>query len=184
MKKIIIIIFLLLTIISHNYVYASTEKKQTAFNKISDDGEVILEADEMTFLKTEQKIILDGKVVITKPDIIMFADNIVIFYKNDEKTDKMQINTINANKNVKIINGEITLTSNEAVYLLDKNEVTLLKNVKIIDKDNTIYGDKIIFDTITKNINIVSGENKNNKKSKRVKIIINDIKKTQDKYEP
>lgn len=183
MKQFIIIILFLFVVMKNTYLYANINTKQPAFNKISDEGQVILESDEMTFLKTEQKIILNGKVIITKPDIKMFADNIIIFYKNDEQTDKMQINTINAKKNVKIINGEIILTSEEAVYLLNKNEVTLLKNVKIIDKDNIIYGDKIIFDTITQNINIISGEKKNNKKPQRVKIIINDIKKTQDKYE-
>lgn len=172
MKK-VLLIFIIFSLLNVELCYSSAIKSK--FN-IQKEGQIKLEADEVEYLRDTKKILLNGNVFVQKDDLNFYADNMIVNYIYEN--NKINIIEIKAKGNVEADNNDVKMSSDDAILDMKQNILTLLNNVEIIDGESIAYSEKIIYNLITKNISISGKEDT----KKRVKIIIDDIKKVQEKY--
>ncbi|BAI80512.1 conserved hypothetical protein [Deferribacter desulfuricans SSM1] len=108
---------------------------------------------------------VNKKLSIFKGDVNAFYDNTTIksdlmyvYLDNDNKPVK-----IVCNGNVQIVKDNMTSISNNAIFDLKKDVLTLEGNVKIWQDKNYLEGDKVVYFNKEKRVEV---KNKNNQKVK------------------
>ena len=140
-------------------------------------------ADTIKVNRLESLIYCIKNVVVEEDNLKITANNMKAKYKyiEGQKENNYNLQYIQANKNVKLKTNEITATSDTAFFDMNKNIVILQNNVVLDDGTGKIYGEKLIYNTITEVAEMVGNQQKENKE--RVIIILDDINKTKEKYE-
>lgn len=165
-KKVIFFFFLI--------IFSS---KGQQLKKIDNGGNVRLEADKITLLRKNSNVVLEGNVFVEKTDIQLFADKMIVLYTN--LNEKQSIEKIDGYGNIKLISQGIIITSEKCLYDFKNNEIIFIDNVVLKEENSVVYGNKLIYNTLTRDSQVIGNSNS---KNKRVKIIIDDINKMQDKY--
>lgn len=125
MKKVVYIIFTFLAVSYTNTAFA----------------EIYIDADEqIEFYQNDGKVIAIGNAKIRKDDQTIEADKITGFYE-DKNNNKLNIDKIIAEGNVKINTKDIIATANRSEYLPKEDIVKLFDKVTISQNGNTITGD-------------------------------------------
>lgn len=102
---------------------------------------VIITAQTLTADNKNNTAVFEGTVVAKSGDTAMHSDKMTVFYSESEK----KIQKIHAVGNVKVKKKEMTLFSDEAIYLNDDEKIIFTGNPKALEGENVITGKQIIF---------------------------------------
>ena len=186
----ILILILIIFFISNKYFYTSekidktnnaislnTEKNNLLDNDIDKkniDNEIInltyekFDTNGNKYLIKAKKGILDSKrsniiyMNVVEASLIYLNNERLIIYSDEAIFNKESFKT-NFSKNVKLIYQEQTLESDNLDFLIDKNIAIFKDNVKYYSQNLEAFGDIVVINLLTKEIDIKS---KNQKKIK------------------
>jgi lipopolysaccharide export system protein LptA len=127
-----------------------------AQNKAQDDKTIVINSESMIADKPTNQIIFQGKVVATRGDIKMNADKMVVNYATRGETQ--EIDKIHAIGNVKVVQKDKTILSNEAFYYKNEEKIEFLGNARADDGMNIINGSKIIYHTKDERVEVMNPE--------------------------
>lgn len=115
-------------------------------SKMVREDSVLTSSLKTTYFKTLNKIVSEGNVVLTREDITINADKLIIFLKNAKD---FELNKIEAFGHVVITTAEAVGKGDFGRYLPHQNLLELEQNVVLKKGESLIYGDKVIFDIKT-----------------------------------
>jgi len=130
-----------------------------------------LEADQK-----EGTIIFSGQVKAIYGDATLYADQLRVYFKtkpappkgaapaSQEQADKSPLGDLGAEKidrivakgNVRMVQEDRVATGDEAVYYKDRDEVVLTGNPQLWRAENTLKGERIIFNLATNKVLVES----------------------------
>jgi lipopolysaccharide export system protein LptA len=130
-----------------------------------------LEADQ-----TKGTVIFSGSVKAVYGDATLYSDELRVYFKPkpepakgtpkppQEKTDQSPLGDMGAEKidrivakgNVRMVQEDRVATGDEAVYYQDRDEVVLTGNPQLWRAENTLKGERIIFNLATKKVLVES----------------------------
>lgn len=135
-------------------------------------------SNRVRVLRRKNTITFYTDVVATQDKFTLTADKMVVFYKED-KNKKMNIEKIEAQKNVKFMDGVVIATGDVGWYELGENKIILQDNIKATEKGITLTAERFEYDVITEKTKIIGNNNPN----ERVTIILDNIGKPKDEEE-
>lgn len=106
-------------------------------------------ADESKLKQKKGQVFLTGTVRITQGDLVLTADQIVVLYNMAEGFDDPAVQRLDATGGVKLTSPSETVTSEWAVYDVEKRIVTLGGVVVYDSKDASIKGDRLELNLLT-----------------------------------
>ncbi len=117
----------------------------------SKEPPIQIEADKMTAVDTSQTVTFTGNVDAKQGDVRIRADEMIVFYIEDEtKTgadkkikDAQQVEKIVCTGNVEITSAEWLGTSETMHYFSQKSLVQLIGNAKAFQGQNMVQGERI-----------------------------------------
>ena len=112
--------FKIFTIVIIGFFWAINCNAKNNYN-----SKIHIKSEFITILKDKNKIIFNKNAVATKQDSTIISNKIIAYY--DDKISK--IKNFNAIGNVRIFNGEFTVTGDRGVYNINKNTFVLHDNV-------------------------------------------------------
>jgi lipopolysaccharide transport protein LptA len=99
--------------------------------------------------RLDNKMILSDQVTLTRDGIKFLADQMTVFYNDDNKqtilTPSNNIARVNAEKNVRIYQGEFSATGNYGFYDPKKGIFAIEENVIFNNGASVIHGEKFIY---------------------------------------
>jgi lipopolysaccharide export system protein LptA len=130
-----------------------------------------LEADQ-----TKGMVIFSGSVKAVYGDATLYSDQLQVYFKPkpespkgtptppQEKTGQSLLGDVGAEKldrivakgNVRMVQEDRVATGNEAIYYKDRDEVVLTGNPQLWRAENTLKGERIIFNLETKKVLVES----------------------------
>jgi lipopolysaccharide export system protein LptA len=130
-----------------------------------------LEADQQT-----GTIIFSGQVKALYGEATLYSDKLMVYLKKPPATpptggqagsaqaDQSPLGDLGAGKidrivakgNVKVVQGDRVASGNEAIYYKDRDEVVLLGNPQLWQAENTLKGERIIFNLKTNKVMVES----------------------------
>ncbi len=122
-------------------------------SKIINDSGVLKAHQQTRFYKSLNKIEAEGDVSFVHEESELFADKMIIWFQNAQKTEIKKIEVFGhvvVNTHDAVVKGEY------GVYLPHKNMVELERNVSIEKDGHIVYGDKAITNTQTKVSHLIS----------------------------
>ena len=166
LKTIIKTFFILFIICNSRFVFADS------INNIKVDKyqPLNITSDKVKIIRNKNEIIFIGNVKAVQDKFTLYSDKMIVKYK-EQKNKKMDIESIKTEKNVKFTNDTITATSDEGLYNLKTNIITMKKNIKATESGITVFAEEFTYDTITGKTNIIG----NQKQNERVLIILDDV---------
>ena len=114
---------------------------------------ITIKSNELSADNKGKTAIFKGKVVAKQGDVTIYSDTLNISY-GDEKND---VEKIEANGNVRIVQGSRIGTASHAVYESKLGKITMTGNPKVMQGADTITG-KIITFFIDEEKSAVSGD--------------------------
>ena len=166
LKTIIKTFFILFIICNSRFVFADS------INNIKVDKyqPLNITSDKVKIIRNKNEIIFIGNVKAVQDKFTLYSDKMIVKYK-EQKNKKMDIESIKTEKNVKFTNDTITATSDEGLYNLKTNIITMKKNIKATESGITVFAEEFTYNTITGKTNIIG----NQKQNERVLIILDDV---------
>lgn len=125
------------------------------------DVGISITSQKMTVRNQENLIIFEGKVMVTKEDLIINADQLKVFFvsspqdmlssneeprnnkKNDKKTQVKEVSSMEAIGNVTMRQGERHGKADKAIYYKKDEMIILMGNAEIWENDYNIKGKKM-----------------------------------------
>ena len=128
-----------------------------AISKAKSASPIVITARSM-FADNKKKIVIYKKnVIVKKDDMTMYAEEVTIYLKKDDKPKKStkgqpdsiegsgSIDTIVAKGKVKIIQQDKTATGDEATYYSDGDKIVLTGKPRVWQGENVLNGNKITY---------------------------------------
>ena len=106
-------------------------------------------ADEIKLKQQKGQAFLTGAVKVTQGELVLTADQIVVLYDLAEGFDNPAVQRLDATGGVKLSSPSETVTSEWAVYDVEKRIVTLGGVVSYDSKDASIKGDRLELNLLT-----------------------------------
>lgn len=100
-------------------------------------------ADAIKLKQKKGQAFLSGTVKVTQGNLVLTADQIVVLYDMAEGFDNPSVQRLDATGGVKLTSPSETVTSEWAVYDVEKRIVTLGGVVAYDSKDASIKGDRL-----------------------------------------
>lgn len=166
LKTIIKTFFILFIICNSRFVFADSISNI----KVDKSQPLNITSDKVKIIRDKNEIIFIGNVKAVQDKFTLYSDKMIVKYK-EQKNKKMDIESIKTEKNVKFMNDTITATSDEGLYNLKTNIITMKKNIKATESGITVFAEEFTYDTITGKTNIIG----NQKQNERVLIILDDV---------
>ena len=130
-----------------------------------------LEADQAKGI-----VIFSGQVKAIYGDATLYSDQLLVYFKTkpaapkgaapapQEKTEQSPLGDVGAEKidrivakgNVRMVQEDRVATGNEAIYYKDRDEVVLTGNPQLWRAENTLKGERIIFNLATNKVLVES----------------------------
>tara|TARA_Y100001970_G_scaffold294354_1_gene451345 strand:- start:26202 stop:26732 length:531 start_codon:yes stop_codon:yes gene_type:complete len=109
-------------------------------------------ADQLEVKQDENKAIFRGNVDALQGDMLLRADILIVYYKNNNKNpDQPGISSIDASGNVFVSSPTETAKGNNGIYDVDKSKIVLVGDVILTQGENVIKGEYL-------EMNLVTGE--------------------------
>ena len=148
-KSLVIIILVTLIGLSGHYAESKNTLKEIKAKK---GGQIHIVSDRLEAFNEKKMAIFSGNVVATEGDKVINADQIYLYYKDNEKDRKLSkgnsesgdIDKIEAKGKVKITQGTKVVTGENAVYLNTDQKIIVTGNPVMKDGNNLIKGEKIV----------------------------------------
>ena len=120
--------------------------------KLNNNDQILINSDNLTYDKSANFASFDGNVILWFNDIVLKTTNIKIYYK--QFAGKNRIDKIIIPEKLTALKSKDSdvLIADKAVYLFDKDELSLNGNVVLQHKDNILKTDKLVFITKLKKI--------------------------------
>lgn len=166
LKTIIKTFFILFIICNSRFVFADSISNI----KVDKSQPLNITSDKVKIIRDKNEIIFIGNVKAVQDKFTLYSDKMIVKYK-EQKNKKMDIESIKTEKNVKFMNDTITATSDEGLYNLKTNIITMKKNIKATESGITVFAEEFTYNTITGKTNIIG----NQKQNERVLIILDDV---------
>ncbi len=166
LKTIIKTFFILFIICNSRFVFADSINNI----KVDKSQPLNITSDKVKIIRDKNEIIFIGNVKAVQDKFTLYSDKMIVKYK-EQKNKKMDIESIRTEKNVKFMNDTITATSDEGLYNLKTNIITMKKNIKATESGITVFAEEFTYNTITGKTNIIG----NQKQNERVLIILDDV---------
>ncbi|CAG0951754.1 lipopolysaccharide transport periplasmic protein LptA [Geobacter sp.] len=93
-----------------------------------------------------------GKVIARQGDLTIYADKLVVYYKEDGG----DLDRVEASGNVRIVQGDRLATAREGVYQSAEQKIILTGDPKVIQGENTVSG-KVITYFVNEEKSVVTG---------------------------
>ena len=138
--------------------------------KVDKSQPLNITSNKVKIIRDKNEIIFIGNVKAVQDKFTLYSDKMIVKYK-EQKNKKMDIESIKTEKNVRFTNDTITATSDEGLYNLKTNIITMKKNIKATESGITVFAEEFTYDTITGKTNIIG----NQKQNERVLIILDDV---------
>lgn len=155
--------FVLFIICNSKFVFADSISNI----KVDKSQPLNITSDKVKIIRDKNEIIFIGNVKAVQDKFTLYSDKMIVKYK-EQKNKKMDIESIKTEKNVKFMNDAITATSDEGLYNLKTNIITMKKNIKATESGITVFAEEFTYNTITGKTNIIG----NQKQNERVLIIL------------
>lgn len=139
MKTVCLVILVLA--FCHSAAYGQTKRGSLIPIKI--------QSTRLESFNEQRKIIFTGNVVARRAETTIWADQMTVLYRKDDKktssknSGKEQVETIMAKGHVKITKGNRTATGAEGIYHDAEQTVVLTGNPQVWQDENMVKGDKI-----------------------------------------
>lgn len=148
------------------------------------DKPIKIKSDEIVIKKNKNLIIFKGRVETIQDNLSTFANKMYVNYKND-LDNKIEIKNIKLYGNVVLKNDKIIVNGDKGIYNFDDNLITIEDNIIMNENNAVIFGNELIYNTLTEETNIYGENSKNkedDKKDKRITIILDNINDLKDEY--
>ncbi len=140
--------------------------------KIITPDATITAQGEIVYYQTSQKATAsDNVTVIDNKNNKVFSDFMTAYFTRNDK-NKIILDKIEINQNIKIVTPDATITANNGTYYSIENKINLFDNVVITQNGNILKGDKA-----ETNLNTGISKILSNKKTGRVSGIFKEKKK-------
>lgn len=141
-------------------------------NANAQDVSVDVTSNTLSVERLKGIAIFKGDVKALYQDITLTSEELEIQYNEKSKSDN-KIEFIIARDNVKLVQGLDVVTAEYAKYYVNKDEIIFKRNVVLNRNGNTLEGENLIMNTVTKQAQMSSGA------GKRVQAVY--FKKTEEK---
>jgi len=109
-------------------------------------AEIKITSDQFIVNETSSSATFTGNVIIKQPDLIVYANKVVVHYGAGGPSDLKDFEAIGG---VKIVQPEQTAKADRGVYNPKSKILTLYDNVAVTNESGTIMGSELIIDTIS-----------------------------------
>ncbi|MFA4915798.1 MAG: LptA/OstA family protein [Syntrophales bacterium] len=171
MKNTIALFIVLLILSPFSYLYAGKRGAERKLNTGEAQPIKIL-SDRLEAYNEKKLVIFSGNAVANRGDMTIKSDRLLLYYRNGpsdfEKkgaggtTNRQDLEKIEAEGNVKILQGDRIVTGDTAVFYQDTQKILISGNSVLQEGKNIIHGEKVII-FLDENRGIVEGA-----KNKRV----------------
>ena len=111
---------------------------------IAASHQTIITSDDLIIDETAKRAVFTGNVIITQPDLKLWANKVIVHYGPDGPSD---ITDFEALGNVKIEQPEQTVIADRSIYDPKTKILKLYGNVRVTNDSGTITGSELIVDT-------------------------------------
>ncbi len=118
--------------------------------------QIKISSDELSIDEDNSKATFLGNVIITQPDLTLWAEKVIVHYGEDGPSD---IKDFEAIGNVKIEQPEQTAIANRAIYDPKTKILRLIGDVSVTNDSGTIRGPELIVDIKSGASRFPSGQN-------------------------
>jgi lipopolysaccharide export system protein LptA len=152
--------------------YGAAPKKQGPEKEVP----LLITAARLEADQTKGIVIFSGSVKAVYGDATLYSDQLRVYFKTkpeppkgaakppQEKADQSPLGDMGAEKidrivakgNVRMVQEDRVATGDEAIYYQDRDEVVLLGNPQLWRAENTLKGERIIFNLATKKVLVES----------------------------
>ena len=140
-------------------------------NKTSDRAPIQIEANHMMSDKKHNSVFFSGKVEAKQGDVVIHADEMTVYYNQEENLSKnssnksQSIDRLKAVGNVEITKDAWVATGDNAEYFEDEQKVILTGHTKVWQNNSLVTGEKFIL-YLDEGKSIVERSTKNNERVK------------------
>jgi lipopolysaccharide export system protein LptA len=158
-------------IVTNGNKYLIKAKEGTLDSKSPSIIYINLVEASLTNVNNEKIIIYSEKAIFNKENFkTIFSNNVKLIYQDftlegDTLEFLVNENIGKFNNNIKFYNQQHTLESNNLDFLIDKNIVIFRDNVRYYNQDIKVFGDTVIINLLTKEIDIKSKKKKKTRMS-------------------
>jgi lipopolysaccharide export system protein LptA len=106
----------------------------------------------MLIKNQENSVLFEGSVVMERDGVILQAGKVEILFLPTEGTpssaaegtpDKREISTITADQDVRLTQGERTITSHHVIYYRKEEKMVFTGDPMVREKEDEVHGDRI-----------------------------------------
>lgn len=114
-------------------------------------GFLDVQSDNLSIDNKTSSAVFTGNVVVERDGVVMTADHVKVLYKDPADDEEGQrrddVEQVEATGNVKIVDGQRTITATKALYDVPEDNMTLTGDVIVTEgRENTIRGTKMLYD--------------------------------------
>ena len=117
---------------------------------------ITAKADKMDLFHHESRLLLNGHVEVSKPDLLLKSDKMTIDYFDENGRKKVKQAT--AEGSVQIETEGHEGWADQAVYHAERELLVLTGNAKVKSSQGIVAGEKIEYNMVTKETQVIKGD--------------------------
>lgn len=117
-----------------------------------------VDADRFELIQGEQRADFFGHVVVKRDDMTLKADQMRVWYQQDETTGKKTLKKVHAVDNVVIDTPDSKGSANTATFTTDSDMLVMVGEAKMISKQGTVEGERIVYNIKTKDTKVINDQ--------------------------
>jgi lipopolysaccharide export system protein LptA len=124
-------------------------------------GNVLVEADQMEIIDTEQKTIFTGNVISTRPSETIKSDQMIVTnvdVKQPDGTLKSVTDKVNATGNVVITTKTQTITGTTAIFNVQANTLEVTGTVRVVQGTTNLTGNRLVVNLDNNHLQMTGGK--------------------------
>ncbi len=142
MSKTFLFVFSLIFFVYSTGVSPAEEAKKTKGEEEKKiKGPIVITSQMLTADNKERTALFERSVVARTPDITLYADKMLVYYEKDTGN----VTRIEAEGKVKVIKEQRIITSNEAIYYADSEQVIFTGEPRAVEGENVVTGTKMVY---------------------------------------
>ncbi len=117
-----------------------------------------VDADRFELIEGEQRADFFGHVVVKRDDMILKANQMRVWYQQDDKTGKKTLKKVRAMDNVVIDTPDSKGSANTATFNTDSDMLVMVGQAKMTSKQGTVEGEHIAYNIKTKDTKVINDQ--------------------------
>jgi lipopolysaccharide export system protein LptA len=141
-KPFLFVCFLILFFVHSTGISPAEEAKKTTGEETKKiKGPIVVTSQMLTADNKARTALFEHSVVARTPDLTMYADKMLVSYEKDTGN----VTRIDAQGKVKVIKDQRIITSNEATYYADTEQVIFTGEPRAVEGENVVTGTKMVY---------------------------------------